>query len=383
MGKFFTFLFGFLTALLILAGIAFWFLSKTDSRRELKPVALEAPVGKGVGKDPSLKSPDRSGLPKVEFSGIIDVAPHVAARLAKAKNWHIRIQANPWVRGQGGDSVGRGKYENPKFPMRYVAEWDNRSVEENLKTEDFGNFIVTVTLCVDLVGEENCGMGTIPRIQGHMRMPVKAPGGLAKGNVAFSPPPIILNRFIEKTNAMECLKADHSVQGKLVPTDAFLASKGKGVKVSLLAVPQAMKKFLPPFVGKDARTPTKQEAELLPSFGVAFQSLTLNGTDGAPFNLKIPDGFYDSQYVYFASVCKAGESDVECAAKIFPHPWELGLSAPERGWYKLVPKGFQSPTCGSKGAVLYLNEWKNPGGTATLENYRSANPPEIVEGMVF
>lgn len=387
MGKFLSFLLGFLLCVLIVGAVAFWLLFEKPAAPPKEATTLQLPAGKGVGPKPVEVPVDRQNLPKVAVVGQIELAPHIQALVAKAKNVSVRVIATPWEGGIDGEPFGGQRFEDPKWPLSYVVTWNGDARLARMGKEDLGVVSVKVAVCLNII-ESACGLGFFPRFEGRVRSRLTIAGGLpvGKGNeVNLKMEPLIVNKVMGAAAPAECVKDSYQLSGQVQPTAPFLAGAAGRTKVALVMLPHSLARLGTELVGPGARRPTPQRMKELISSGngMAYQMLTLNGQQPLPFSMKVPTGMEGQRFDFLGVICKKDEDELACASRVFPLPEAITVSIEADGWYRLVPKGFELPYCGQKGVVLYLHQSK-PGVKASMEAYRAAGgQPELVDGLVF
>lgn len=241
---------------------------------------------------------------------------------------------------------------------------------------------VRVVLCYDPKSNEPCGRHSLPRLEGWVR--ARVPVVAAGGELVIQIPPIVLNGLIKAPETAKCNQSGHTVSGTIQATPAFLATPARPRKFMLIGMPF----YIIPPSGHYAslHEPSAlqpQELKSLESVGISYQAITVSDATPVPFSLTIPEKVRELNLHLYMYRCQDGQSEQDCLANAFPlNPNFISGLDQTTGRYKLVPSGFEVPTCGTKGQKFYLHRW-TANSWATEASVLGANPPELIEGAAY
>lgn len=436
MNKFFVFLAGVVTSVVVVGGIAFWFLVLQPGGEKAKePVApivapvtgqqaapaaggavkppvggtaaggaiQPPPVGGGEGKPavPAATSnlvnfPLQDGnytatadtiaqggaKDRLYIEGRITLPPALKKLVEKSPNavLTLRMLANSAGPTEGGNLIETNGFTKVTYPMVYKLEISRRWVEA---LRNFGTFSIFVrgVVCLDKPENVPCTPSAFTNIEGVIRYRAKVPREL-KGSAVIPAPTLVLNRLQKKVDSAACKASGSTIGGVLKPTAQFRKAGIK--KVAVLALPYHEKKPPLPFsgpIGAGLRI-TEGDLQKMPGFGISY-ALVPVGAGDSKFSLKVPSGFEGELFRTYYVPCADNESDTACVLKGFP---TSAINIPgdtQRMAAALVGGGFESAYCGMKDHPFHLHVWDRNAMKVTEQSVHLADPPEIIEGAVY
>ena len=440
MNKFLVFLAGVVTSVVVVGGLAFWFLVLQPGGEKPKdPVApivapvtgqQTAPGAGGVGKPAGGGAPV-GGTPaggavqpqppvaggasppvpsgasslvnfplqegnftasadtitqggakdRLYLEGKISVPPALKKIVEKSPNavLALRVLANSAGPTEGGNLVEATGFTKVTYPMQYKLEISRAWVEALRKFESFPIF-VRALICLEKTENERCSPSVAHNIQGTIRFRAVIPREL-KTSAIIPAPTIIMNRYHKKVDPAACSAGGGVISGVLQATPAF---KKTGIKkVMVLAMPYRDKRPPLPFAGPYGGGLKATEADLAKaaSAGVIYQAV--NVAADAKFSLKVPSGFESELFRTYYVACADNESDTACLLKAFPVSMLQVPGDRARAAVAMVAKGFESAYCGMKAHPFFLHVWDPNAMRANEQSLHLADPPEVIEGAVY
>lgn len=388
MNKFGSFILGVLFSVFVLGGAAAWFFMRTPdqpagttaSPSTAPPVV---PVVKENDGKVALKIGAKELTPqqKVELardnsfslSGSINLPPQLKASLQEGKPSTLRVTAL-MIKGDSQVVLATSDYENPKFPMRYSLRIGGDFVPDLIGKDKVGPIQVFARHCFSPAPRQaGCSRVDYPRLNGFTDVTLNVPGGM-RGQVDLQIPPIFFTRRNDAPNVANCIKNNSSTTGSVAQTPEFTATKFSG-NAAVVWVPAAL-------VGIEGTKGKRVDMSEAARLGLVYDVVKLNGSAPAPFSVKFDMSVPFSSGDYYAVLCKAGEAGAACAARALEIPSGTPNFFPEKSIYKLIPKGWKMPTCGTKDAVLYLHAW-SAVTQATEVDFAKAKDVPVVNGMTF
>lgn len=436
MNKFFVFLAGVVTSVVVVGGIAFWFLVLQPGGEKAKePVApivapvtgqQAAPDAGGAGNPAggatpaggSIQPPVAGGAEKpadsdttnnlVNFpvqegnftaapdtitqsggakdrlyiEGRITLPPALKKLVEKSPNavLALRMTANSAGPAEGGNLIETNGFTKVAYPMSYKLEISRRWVEA---LRNFGSFSVFVrgVVCLDKPENVPCTPSARTNIEGVIRYRAKIPREL-KGTAVIPAPTLVLNRLQKDVDAAACKASGGTIGGVLKPTLQFRKTGVK--KVAVLALPYHEKKPPLPYSGPigPGLKATESDIQKMPNFGISYSVVPV-GAGESKFSLKVPSGFEGELFRTYYVACADNESDTACVLKGLP---TSAINIPgdkRRAAAALVGGGFESAYCGMKDHPFHLHAWERNAMKVTEQSVHLADPPEIIEGAVY